>query len=179
MASVVMRSTGPRSIDLSSQLPLAAGPSVAAGACTGSKSSLPAIPRTGCEPMEAPGVVHQQDPGNAVAEVHDGDGCRIHEHALELVEVGTGVVGDEHPDQVAVRADHDPAARVACHDLLDLVEDTSLRLDEALAGREVEAGRAVLHRIPELGASEGGQGAARPVAGVHLDQRVGGADLEP
>ncbi len=100
-------------------------------------------------------------------------------HALELIEVRAGVVGDQHADDVAVRADHDPAARVPSDDPLELVEDPGLRVDEALASGEVEPRRVALHRVPELHPSQRGEGPSRPVAGVHLDQRIGDADLQP
>ena len=86
--------------------------------------------------METAGVVHQQDPGHAIAEMDDGDGGRIHHHALELIEVRAGEVGDQDPDEVAVRAHEHQAARMSRDDPLDLVEDASLRLEEALAGGE-------------------------------------------
>src|SRR5215207_5476981 len=165
MASVVMRSTGPRSIGLSSQLPPATVPA-------GPSGGVRRLPGGRCEPTEAPGVVHQQDAGDAVAEVHHGNGGGIHEDALELVQVGARVVGDEHPDEITVGTDDDPTAWVPGHDPLDLVEEACLSVHEALAGGEVEPGRTALHRIPELRAPKGEEGAPRPVPRVHLDQRL-------
>ena len=116
--------------------------------------------------------------GMPSTEVDDRDRCRVRHHALELIEVRAGVVRDQHADEIAVRADRDPAARVTSDDPLDLVEDPRLRVDEALTTREGESRGVALHRLPELRTTKRGQGPAGPIAGIHLDQRVGGSDLQ-
>ena len=114
-----------------------------------------------------------------VAEVHHGHGGGIDGDPLELVQVGARKVGDEHPDEIPVGSDDDTAAGMPSHDPLDLVEEARLRVHEALPGGELKARRTALHRTPELGATKGRKRAARPFAGVHLDQGVGGAHREP
>src|SRR5687768_5891709 len=192
-----MRSTGPNSIDLSSQLPpaavpfpralpsLAAAPFPRAVPFLAAARRRPVVPRSRTLPwvrgeaMETAGVVHEEDPRCAVTKMDSRDRTRFRHHALELIEVGARVMGDEHADEIAVRADRDATSRMPGDDALDPIQEASLRVDEALTTREPKSRRTALHRVPEPRSPQRGERPSRPVACVHLDQRVGGRDLKP